>query len=365
MKKILVVEDNDTVRNNLIDILELNKYKTISAENGLDGFQLAVEQLPDLIISDVMMPVMDGYEFLNKVRETSPINYTPFIFLSAKSTYNDLRYGMNLSADDYLSKPFTVVELINAVENNLTKANKIDSKIEQLRDNIAFSIPHELRTPLTAILGFTDLLKDLIQTDSDKNEMLLMTDNIYDSGIRLNNVINKFILYSESSYVLVDSEMIKKFNDSSIESVEAYIKPTAEKISKKLGRFGDLKFDITDAAINLDNRHLNYFVEELTENACKYSQANSIIISAKIKNNFWIFSVTDHGVGMDEMRIKSIGALNQFGRKNNEVAGNGLGLSTLQKIIEIYRGELKIVSKPQCYTTVSIKIPIKQQGLKI
>ncbi len=360
MKKILVVEDNDTVRNNLIDLLELNKYKTVSAENGLEGFQTAIKELPDLIISDVMMPVMDGYELLKKVRETEPINYTPFIFLTAKSSYNDMRYGMNLSADDYLSKPFTVVELINAVETNLSKAKKIDGKIEQLRDNIAFSIPHEFRTPLTAILGFTDLLKDLIHSDSDKNEMLIIADNIYDSGIRLNNVINKFILYSESSYVVVDSAMIKKYNNSLIESISGYIKPAAEKTASKLGRRKDLKLDLTDRTLKLDSKHLVYFVEELIENACKYSQPNSeITLTTKTESNFWYLAVTDHGIGMNDIQIKSIGALNQFGRKSNEVAGNGLGLSTLQKIMEIYNGELKIVSEPQSFTTVSIRIPTK------
>jgi two-component system, sensor histidine kinase and response regulator len=361
MKKILVVEDNETVRSNLIEILELNQYETLSAENGLEGFNVAFEELPDLIISDVMMPVMDGYDLLKKVRETSPINYTPFIFLTAKSSYKDLRYGMNLSADDYLSKPFTVAELINAIETNLTKAQKFDAKIEQLRDNIALSIPHELRTPLTAILGFTELLKDLIQIDSEKEEMLLLTDNIYDAGVRLNNVINKFILFSESSYVVQDTSMIKKFNDSSIESIEAFVKPAAEKIARKYGRLADLRFEISDSILHGDSRHLIYLAEELVENACKYSKLNSeISISTEIKNGNWIFTVTDHGIGMDDLQIKSIGALNQFNRKNNEVAGNGLGLSTLQKIIRIYNGQLMIESEPQSFTSISVIIPLKK-----
>lgn len=360
MKKILIVEDNDTVRNNLIDILRINKYQTISAENGLEGFHAALEQMPDLILSDIMMPVMDGYEFLKKVRETSPINFTPFIFLSAKSTYKDVRYGMNLSADDYLSKPFSVAELVNAIESNLSKAKKMDAKVEQLKDSIAFSIPHELRTPLAAILGFTGLLKDIIQSDADKNEIMLMADNIYDSGIRLNNVINKFILYSESSLVLVDPAMIKKYNDSEIESTDAYIKPSAEKTCNKLGRIADLKIEINNFSVRMDNRHLVYIVEELIENACKYSQPNSEIeISSKKENDFWTVSVLDHGIGMDAHQIKSVGVLNQFDRKIHEVAGNGLGLSTLQKIIEIYSGELIINSEPQFFTNVTVKFPIR------
>jgi DNA-binding response OmpR family regulator len=125
MKKILVIEDNNEVRENIAEILELSNYKVFGAENGKKGVELALSELPDLIICDIMMPVLDGYgvlHLLNKHIETYGI---PFIFLTAKAEKSDLRKGMDMGADDYLTKPFDSIELLNAIEIRLKKAESI------------------------------------------------------------------------------------------------------------------------------------------------------------------------------------------------------------------------------------------------
>lgn len=121
MKTILLIEDNKDVRENTAEILELANYKVLQAENGKTGVELAQKNLPDLIICDIMMPVLDGYgviHLLNKNPETASI---PFIFLTAKSERIDFRKGMEMGADDYISKPFDDIELLNAVESRLKK----------------------------------------------------------------------------------------------------------------------------------------------------------------------------------------------------------------------------------------------------
>jgi CRP-like cAMP-binding protein len=121
MKNILLIEDNKDVRENTAEILELAHYKVVQAENGKTGVELAQKNLPDLIICDIMMPVLDGYgviHLLNKSQETASI---PFIFLTAKSERLDFRKGMEMGADDYISKPFDDIELLNAVESRLKK----------------------------------------------------------------------------------------------------------------------------------------------------------------------------------------------------------------------------------------------------
>ncbi|HVX27353.1 MAG TPA: response regulator [Parafilimonas sp.] len=125
MKKILVIEDNAEVRDNISEILELSDYKVITAENGKKGVELALKEIPDLIVCDIMMPELDGYgvlHLLNKHVETYGI---PFIFLTAKSEKTDLRKGMEMGADDYLTKPFDGIELLNAIEIRLKKADSI------------------------------------------------------------------------------------------------------------------------------------------------------------------------------------------------------------------------------------------------
>lgn len=121
MKTILIIEDNKDVRENTAEILEMANYKVLQAENGKIGVDLAQNAKPDLIICDIMMPVLDGYgviHLLNKNPETASI---PFIFLTAKSERSDVRKGMEMGADDYISKPFDDIELLNAVESRMKK----------------------------------------------------------------------------------------------------------------------------------------------------------------------------------------------------------------------------------------------------
>jgi len=125
MKKILLIEDNDDIRNNTAEILELSNYQVIMAENGKVGVEKALENIPDLIICDIMMPVLDGYGVLHAVHKNDSIKNTPFIFLTAKTERADLRRGMELGADDYITKPFTGTELLDAVDSRLKKIEMI------------------------------------------------------------------------------------------------------------------------------------------------------------------------------------------------------------------------------------------------
>ena len=124
MKKILIIEDNPDVRENTAEILELSNYEVVTAENGKEGVKAASEALPDLIICDVMMPELDGFGVL-RILSQNPVTATiPFIFLTAKTEKSDFRKGMSLGADDYITKPFDDVDLLNAIEVRLNKHEK-------------------------------------------------------------------------------------------------------------------------------------------------------------------------------------------------------------------------------------------------
>jgi CheY-like chemotaxis protein len=121
MKKVLLIEDNQDVRENTAEILELENYNVITAENGKIGIEKALKHIPDIIICDIMMPELDGYgvfEILSTTRKTASI---PFIYLTSKSEKAEIRKGMNLGADDYLTKPFEENELLGAVTSRLKK----------------------------------------------------------------------------------------------------------------------------------------------------------------------------------------------------------------------------------------------------
>ena len=125
MRKILVIEDNDEVRENIAEILELSNYNVITAANGKAGTEIALKEIPDLIICDIMMPALDGYGVLHLLNQHTETFGIPFIFLTAKSEKSDLRKGMELGADDYITKPFDGVELLKAVEIRLNKSDTI------------------------------------------------------------------------------------------------------------------------------------------------------------------------------------------------------------------------------------------------
>jgi DNA-binding response OmpR family regulator len=137
-KKILIIEDNEDLRENIAEILELDNYIVFSAENGKKGIEIAEKQLPDLIICDVMMPVLDGYGTLSILHRKNQTADIPFIFLSAKSEKVDFRYGMNLGADDYITKPFENNELLKVIEMHLKKSEKLKNTWKQSAEQVHF-----------------------------------------------------------------------------------------------------------------------------------------------------------------------------------------------------------------------------------
>ncbi len=136
MKKILIIEDNTEVRENLAEILELSDYKVITAENGKVGVELALNSDPDIILCDVMMPVLDGFGVLKIVNNNPKTNGIPFIFLTAKSEKADFRKGMGLGADDYITKPFDDVELLEAIEMRLKKSERIKKAFDNTESGL-------------------------------------------------------------------------------------------------------------------------------------------------------------------------------------------------------------------------------------
>jgi CheY-like chemotaxis protein len=136
MKKILLIEDNNEIRENTSEILELDGYEVITAENGKLGVELASNTKPDLIICDIMMPVLDGYSVLHLLSKNPETENIPFIFLTAKADRQDFRKGMEMGADDYITKPFDDVDLLNAIESRFKKIELLEKKYSRNIDGL-------------------------------------------------------------------------------------------------------------------------------------------------------------------------------------------------------------------------------------
>ncbi len=141
MTKILVIEDEQSVRENILDLLEAESFETLAAANGKIGVELAVSEVPDLILCDLMMPKMDGYEVLKKLNIQATTATIPFIFLTARTAKADLRKGMDLGADDYLTKPFSRSELLSAIVSRLEKQTNSLKYISKVNNNAARFLP--------------------------------------------------------------------------------------------------------------------------------------------------------------------------------------------------------------------------------
>ncbi|TXD46868.1 response regulator transcription factor [Polaribacter sp. IC073] len=165
MHKILIVEDTLAIREEVCDILEMEGYNVFQAENGEIGFNVALKERPDLIISDILMPPLDGYEMFQKLQSHEETRAIPLIFLSAKGEKEDIRIGMNLGAEDYLSKPININDLVNAVENKIKKKMILDQKIVEKTLELSTVIEdqvHKISELEHQIINLTKLLKDKV-----------------------------------------------------------------------------------------------------------------------------------------------------------------------------------------------------------
>jgi len=172
-KTILVIEDNEEVRENLEEILELYGYTVILAEDGKVGVDKAIEHQPDLILCDVMMPRLDGFGVLNILTKKPETASIPFVFLTAKAEKADFRRGMNLGADDYVTKPFYKDELLSVVETRLDKSNRLKKQFDQTEQGLSAFI-NEAR-------GYQELqkLSEERKTKSFKKRELIFEEGEY------------------------------------------------------------------------------------------------------------------------------------------------------------------------------------------
>jgi DNA-binding response OmpR family regulator/anti-sigma regulatory factor (Ser/Thr protein kinase) len=362
MTKILVIEDENDIREIISEILCAENYSVIEAEDGDIGVQLAQEELPDLVICDVMMPTVDGYGVLYSIRENASLQTVPFIFLTAKSSKTDVRLGMELGADDYLFKPFTRDELLGTVTTRLAKQvaveRKSQEKLDSLRDSVTSALPSELRSQLNTILSSSQFLIDnhaLITSE----DILERSQTIHQSGKRLYRLVQNFLLYSELRRIEKDPQQVKQFLKLDVQTAtKSLLEEIAQKKAKQSNRVSDLQLELQPLTVAIAQSKLKKIFEELIDNAFKFSTTKtSVEIHTHSQDNQFQLFVIDNGRGMTAEQIANIGAYTQFDRDLYAREGSGLGLAIAKLLIELHGGELKIESIPNKQTIVHIILP--------
>lgn len=363
MKTILIIEDDENVRENISEILELNGYVTHSAPNGKAGLQIALELIPDLIVCDMMMPEMDGMEVLHHLREKHQLEHIPFIFLTAKVEKQDFRQAMKMGADDYLTKPFDLRELLESIRRRLQRSEKlkkiIEEKTKEARSEIEITHHHELNTPVFGILGSARVLKDYY-ADLTESERLELIDAMYRSALRLESTLQQEAMYGRILFLEQNPAEQKIFCSGHSENAPELVQQIKTELQEFYKKKNQFHLDITNHPVPVNPDILKRILKELISNAVKFSPMGSrIYISLSLHERAFQLCVADDGIGVELKNLEKIYPFRQFHREKQEQQGKGLGLYIVQKLVDFHQGTLNFEKKAGGEgLVVSIQIPI-------
>lgn len=359
MNKVLIVEDTLAIREEIFDILVLEGYEVVQAENGFIGYEIALIEVPDLIISDILMPDLNGFEMFKKLQSNKKTASIPLIFISAKAEKEDVRNGMNLGAEDYLTKPLNINDLLNAVENKINKKLILDQNIiaktaalsnvlqnqKDEIDNYSHLISHELKSSLRNI---SDLLT---WSQADLN-------NIEDSSTNFQMMEAKI---EEMDLLLVKLEQYNNITSTIFKNKLVSCNSIVKRIINNSPKPSAVTIKINNQLPNLfvDEYMVGKVFEILIENALNHidEKKGLIEIDCEITTKDYIFSIKDNGVGIHEKYHKKIFKMFEVIETNKSI---GIGLSIFKKIISHYNGKVYLKSIPNEETTFYFKLPINE-----
>jgi two-component system, sensor histidine kinase and response regulator len=361
MKKVLVIDDTPEIRMIIEETLGMFGFSTVAAEDGERGIEMAKTYLPDLIICDVNMPRLDGFATLARLRENESTATIPFMFLSGAVERPNVRRGMEMGADDYITKPFTPSELLAAVNARLEKKAEIERKSEQkldeLRGKMTLALPHELRTPLNGIMGLASILID-DHARMKPGEVLESARYIYDSANRLHRLIENFLAYGQIELIAKDPKSILATASASSTPTAPIISEAARAVAARWKREQDLRVDVHPCTVPVIADNFHKIVEELVDNGFKFSEAGTPVrVVAGALDQSFSFIVLNIGRGLTSQQIATIGPHVQFEREKYEQQGAGLGLIMAKRLTELNGGQFSITSTPGAETKVTVTFP--------
>jgi len=373
MTKILVIDDETTLREEIVEWLTLEDYETMSASDGADGIDLALQYQPDLIICDISMPKMDGYQVILELQSNLLYANTPFIFITAKTSIEDVRYGMTLGADDYITKPFTRLQLLQSIDARLQRKARMEYSLNQqiehlssalndehkqriLKSRLIGMFAHDFRNPLAVIMSSTGLLKDYSDKLS-KEKQLNKLQRIEVSVHRLLHMLDEMLLIAEMEGGHL------KFSPSSTD-LTSLISTTIENFQIM---YADSRRILFKNALNgsafVDARLFSQIVDNLLSNATKYSPNDSdIIVRIDEKDDNLFLIVKDQGIGISETDQANIFDAYERGSNVNVIQGTGLGLAIVKQAVDLHGGTINLDSQLGKGTTFTINIPISKRN---
>lgn len=359
---ILVVDDNPLMRNVLRGLLVANGYGVVEAVHGQEAADLIKRRPIDLIICDIMMPKMGGFELHQLVRDDPEANHIPFVFLSALDHQDEVRHGKELGADDYLCKPFEPRDLLAVIRGKVSRWKRLNSqansRFEGYQRKVIQTLSHEFRTPLVAINTGMELLlnyRDSLGTDRAKR----LLEAVQRGGVRLEKLVGDFMTLQQ-----LEAGVMKSTFDACAELLP---------VGHLLQKHGDIRDEelVTEGFSIVRTDHSNgakirgveaYLIDcmdRLVSNAAKFSQGRKEIeIHVRLADREVWFDIKDRGIGIDLSRIRE--AIQPFGQINRgklEQQGGGLGLSIAHHYALIHHARLEFGVREDGGSIVSLVVP--------
>lgn len=359
---ILLVDDDYAILDSVSDLLRLSGYSVITAKNGAAALPLLDKHLPDVVISDITMPEMNGYELFDAVRSNPAWAAVPFIFLTAKGQQKDFMTGQRMGVDGYVTKPFEPGDLLEAIETRLKRAHQLTSITEtdlsRMKQEIITLFSHELRTPLTYIVGYVTLLED--HRNSDPESMDDLVDGVKRGADRLVSLVEDLMLMVRIDGGVVAAEISDRRKTTSVSGVINEVmqqyQPAANQ--RRVNLYAEIDEDLMLPC-------MAYYVKDalarLVSNAVKFSkrEGGDVAITVRREGDYGVISVEDNGIGIKPGQQRRLfERFRQLNRDVMEQQGIGLGLTIARSLARLHGGDIEVISEVGKGSNFMLRLPL-------
>ena len=348
---ILIVDDEPQNLKVVGALLQELGYNFSFASSGPEALQRIENRTPSLILLDVMMPGMNGFEVCKKIKNNPKIKHVPILMLSGLSDEEDIAKGLDLGAEDFLTKPIRPLELQARVKTLLRTKQLFDELEEanKVTENLVQMIAHDLRAPLTVVKCISSLLKNKPDPKiKDFGERIHLSSNRAENMI--NDMLSVMNYSGEALKLNLETKGIVEFFNAITDS----LKPLAEQNRMSL----NLKVPDQAYKVLIDSYLINRLIENLVLNAIKHNNADSeIYLSADIdqENNKWLFRVADNGVGLPEGK-ENIFDMHQTG-SGRSTHSHGIGLSFCKLVVDAHEGKIRTYKNEPRGAVFEVELP--------
>jgi two-component system, sensor histidine kinase and response regulator len=360
---VLIVDDNPLIVNVLKSLLASENYEVYSSTNGQEASDALAQKNIDVIICDVMMPKMDGYQFHKHVREKAEFSHIPFIFLTALDDKTEVNKGKETGVDDYIAKPFDPRALLASVKGKMQRSQELknlgEERFDVYRKRVIHTLSHEFRTPLVAINTGAELLMQQ-QNRLEEGKITRLLEAIHRGGMRLERLVNDFMLLQQIeagiAHRLFENRSAKR---ELFEVVEDFVAANQEMI-KKEGFTLNVIDQSRSAEVKIYEPQVHDILTRLISNSIKFHGAErSIEIHVYRVELEAVVEIRDRGIGINPDRVKeAIDVFGQIDRDKVEQQGGGLGLAIASRYASIHGGRIEFESRAGGGSIVSLVLPI-------